>query len=347
MKSSKSKIAESDLLGLKNPVGLGWKNLQELKNPAGFGWKTILTAFVLICGSACDNDKIYQEEQYQNVVCLLSGAENVYTEVYTLNETEPVRYFSVVCGGSKPNTEEVVVTFEHDHVLLDQYNKNNFDVDESKYAQMLTADRYEIASYTATIPANPVDQYVKVPVIVRPLGLSPDSTYFIPIAIKSVSRYEVNEEKYNMLYRVTIENDYAQQRTTTYYTKKGTELNQSNNNSTVLSGLKTVQPLTKEKVRMFAGNYLQSQTTTVTDIERYAIVVEVNEDNTLDITPYGTIEVEKLDADDYNLYDPEVMQGTKTQRVFFLYYRYRTLNANGTYSAWMEVKESLTRVEED
>ena len=305
-----------------------------------------ILAFYLVCCAACDNDAIYREEQYKNLIYLLSGAENVYTESYTLNETEPARYFSIGCGGSQPNKEEIVVTLEPDDAIMDKYNKNNFDF-ESSYAKLLPADRYEIESYTVIIPANPADQYVRVPVKVRPLGLSPDTIYFIPLAIKSVSRYEVNEDKCNLLYRVTIENDYARQKVSTYYTKKGAVINQSNDNTTSLAGSKIVQPLTKDKVRMFPGNDSQNQLTTVADIKKFAIVVQVKEDNTLEITPYGTIEVEMLSADGYNRYNPKVMQGTKVQRVFYLYYRYRTMNNNGTFDAWMEVRETLTRIEEN
>ena len=305
--------------------------------------KISIVAICFVCCAACNRDAIYEEEQYKYVVYLLSGSGNVFTESYTLNETMPVRYFSVGCGGSKPNREEVVVTLEPDGVLLDQYNRNNFDIDESKYACLLSADRYEVESYTVTIPANPVDQYVKVPIKVHPLGLSPDTIYFIPLAIKSVSRYEVNEDKYNMLYRVTIENDYARQQVTTYYTKRGMETRQSDNSVSILSGAKIVQPLTKNKVRMFAGNYMQSQTTTVADINMYAIEVQINEDNTVSITPYGSIEVEMLNNKDYNLYDPEMMLNDTKYRMLYLYYRYRT----NTSGEWMEVKETLTRVEED
>jgi hypothetical protein len=309
------------------------------------GASVICAIICLICCVACNKDDIYEKEMYKNIVFLLSGSANVYTESYTLNETEPVRYFSIGCGGSRPNQEEIVVTLEPDKVLLDQYNKSNFDINYLSYAKILPADRYEIESYTVVIPANPADQYVKTPVKVRPLGLSPDSIYFIPLAIKSVSRYEVNDEKYNLLYRITIENDYARQTPITYYTKKGYEKNQSSSSETSLSGSKMVQPLTSNKVRMLTGNNTQSQATTVADIEKYAIVVEVKADNTLAYTPYGSIEVEALEAADYNRYGI-VVQGTKEQRVFSLYYRYRVLN-KATYGSWMEVKETLTRVEED
>jgi hypothetical protein len=309
---------------------------------------SIICALVcLICCVACNKDDIYEKEMYKNIVFLLSGSANVYTESYTLNETEPIRYFSVGCGGSRPNPEEITVTLQPDNsVLLDQYNKSNFDIDSASYAKILPSDRYEIESYTVVIPANPADQYVKMPVKVRPLGLSPDSIYFIPLAIKSVSRYEVNDEKCNLLYRVTIKNDYAQQ-SDSYYTRKGSMRNQSNNSETFLSGTKKVQPLTKNKVRIFAGNNNQSSSSSVADISRYAIVVEVKADNTLAYTPYDAIEVEMLDAD-YNRYSYVTQynsetQGYTEQHVFALYYRYRTLNSDGvTFSAWMETKETLT-----
>lgn len=300
----------------------------------------------MTCITACNNEELYEKEKYKNVIYLLSGSENVYTESYSLNETEPVKYFSIGIGGSHPNPEAVTVELEPDRVLFDLYNKSNFDVKYTSYAKILPADRYVIDSYTIQIPANPTDQYVKVPVKVRPLGLSPDSIYFIPLSIRSVSKYEVNDEKYNMLYRITIQNDYAKQTPVTYYVKKGSVKDQTNNSETTLSGSKIVQPLTKDKVRMFAGNYSQSQTSTVYDIERYGITVQIKSDNSLDITSYGTMQIEMIPEVDYNRY-AVILQGTKEQRCFFLHYRYRIMNDNGSYGNWMEVRESLTRVEED
>ena len=305
----------------------------------------MLALCFLFCTS-CDNDSIYEEEQYKSLVYLLSGTDNIYTEAYSLNDNESVKYFSVGCGGSNPNEKEIVVTLEQDIALLNEYNRLNFDFERS-YAKMLPADRFEVGTYSVTIPAKSPEQYVKVPVKVRPLGLSPDTIYFIPLTIKSVSHYEVNYNKYNLLYRVTIENNYARQKVTTYYTKKGTVTDLSTNRETILSGTKIVQPLTKDKIRMFVGNYAQGPASTVADIRMYAIVVEVKANNKIDITPFGSIEIEMVDSDNYNYYNPALMQGTKAQRVFYLHYRYRILNANGTYGAWMEMKESLARVEED
>ena len=115
-----------------------------------------------------------------------------------------------------------------------------------------------------------------------------------------------------------------------------------------LSGTKLVQPLDKDKVRMFIGNETHSSTTTVENIERLSVVVQIKEDNSLVVTPYGSMEVEMLDnLNGYNRYVPELLQGTTRQRVFYLNYRFRLMQSNGTFTAWRDVEERLIRIEDN
>lgn len=305
-------------------------------------FKILIVCIVANSLIGCNTDIIYQEEQYKTVVYILSGNDNVFATSYTLNEDEAVRYVSIGSGGSNSNEKEIKVTLEPNPEMLDRFNSLNYNY-ESEYAKLLPADRYEIMSYTATLPANSDYHYARIPVKVRTLGLSPDSIYFIPLKIKSVSNFDVNEDKSDVLFRVAIENDYAQQLVPTYYSKSGTMTNPV----TVLSGAKLVQPLEKDKVRMFIGNETYSATTTVADIEELSVVVQILEDNSLLVTPYGSMEVEMLNnVNGYNQYNPKLMQGTTTQRVFYLNYRFRLMRADGTFSAWREVEERLIRVED-
>jgi hypothetical protein len=313
----------------------------------------MLPLVTLLCAGmvSCNEEKSYEREMYKKVFYLLSGNDHTYTETYSLNKEESVRYFSIGCGGSLSNSDAVTITLEPDVVLFDSYNKSNFDLDYGAYAKLLPASRYEISSYIVDFPANSADQYVKVPVKVRPLGLSPDTIYFIPIAIKSVTKYEVNPEKYNVLYRVTIENDYAEQKTLTYYTRNGTIKNQSTGEESALTGNKIMQPLTSDKVRIFAGNIAQSQTSTVDDIEKNAIVLQINSDHSVSFSAYGTIQVEALSKPDFNRYSVEKDLRGKDEHYFYLYYQYRTEvtpatdSRPATYSPWSEVTETLKKVE--
>ena len=128
-----------------------------------------------------------EKEHYKDVVYLLSKENyNVYSEVFPFdNGNEVTGYFSVGCGGSLTNPEEFTVDLEPDTVLFNYYNKSNFDINTSKYAKLLSANRYQIETDKVLFPAKNPDQYVKVAVKVKPDGLSPDSTYFIPIAIRA------------------------------------------------------------------------------------------------------------------------------------------------------------------
>jgi hypothetical protein len=294
----------------------------------------------------CDGDKTYEKEMYHPVLYLLSsGTENVYTVVVPFKESDATTYFSVGCGGSLPNSEEVIIELEPDTVLYDKYNKMNFSNAES-YARLLPAERYEISSFRVVLPANSSEQYVKVPVKVNQHGLSPDSIYFVPLAIKSVSKYEVNPDKYNMLFRIAVENDYAEQINTTVYYQRGTTVSSSSSTPIPVSGSKMVYPLSKDEIRMFAGNRTQTTQTTLAEINRYSIIAKINADSSVVIRPYGTIEIEQLEDEAYNRY--YTLPNAEGQQVDYidLYYRFRTLKSTDpdVYDVWTEIKESLQRM---
>jgi hypothetical protein len=300
--------------------------------------------------TSCSDEGLYEKEMYHPVIYLLSsGGQNIYTVVIPFKESSPVTYISVGCGGSKSNPEEITVVLEQDNNdLFDRYNRINFDIDADQFARLLPQSRYEIPSWTATLSANSSDSYTNVEVRVNQQGLSPDSTYFIPLAIKSVSQYEVNPEKSNMLLRVAVINDYAEQTATTVYTQKGTIT--SGTTSTAITGSKIVQPLSADEVRLFAGIQVQTNKSTLEEIAKYALTAKINPDHTVSLRPYGTIEVEMLTQDGYNRYytqnDP--ITGRDVQYMD-LYYRYRTLipatsETPESRDNWIEVKESLQRV---
>lgn len=304
------------------------------------------TGALIVCGAGftgCNEDEAYKKEMYHPVVYLLStGSENVYTVVYPFKEHDATGFFSIGCGGSLSNPEEIVIELEPDTVLFDVYNHLNFVVDSAAYAQLLPQSRYEIGAMTVTFPANSAEQYVKVPVKVNQEGLSPDSIYFIPIAIKSVSRYEVNPDKKNMLFRVAVENDYAEQINTTVYYQRGTSV--SGSTTTPINGSKILQPLSEDEVRLFAGAQIQTNQSTLAEINQYAIIAKIKSDKTIEIRGYGTIEVEQVEQEPYNRYYTQKDLEGKDIDYIDLSYRFRTKNSAGVFSAWTEIKESLQRL---
>ena len=310
----------------------------------------ILCSILMFGMLSCTEEAFYKDEQYKNVVYLLSTEDyNVFPAAYTFNEdgSASTGYLSIGCGGSLPNPEEITVELEPDSFLFDKYNTGNFDVDSSKFAHILAPDKYSIESMTINFPANNADQYVRVPIKVDLKNLSPDSTYFIPLAIKHLSKYETNPEKFNMLYKVSIKNYYAEQLTPTYYLMKGTTLDAQGVVSGMISSTKLVKPLSIRSVRMYAGAQPETAKSTVEEIRKYSIVVSIDENNKVTITPYGTIEVQQMPYDDYwNSYEeikPE--ESTTFKKYLYLYYRYRTLTSPGVWSSWVTVKENMYRME--
>jgi hypothetical protein len=293
---------------------------------------------------SCNGDKMYEKEMYRPVLYLLSsGTDNVYTVVVPFKEAEATGYFSIGCGGSLPNPEEVIIELEPDTVLYDKYNRINYDKVEA-YARLLSPDRYEISSFRVVLPAHSPEQYVKVPVKINQQGLSPDSVYFIPLAIKRVSKYEVNPDKYNVLFRVAVENDYAEQITTTVYYQRGT--NVTGSTPIPITGSKMVYPLSKDEVRMFAGVRTQTAQTTLKEIDTYSIAVKINADSSVVIRPYGTIQVEQLEEAAYNRYYTMLNAEGKSVDYIDLRYRFRTLKSVNpdVYTDWTNIRESLQRM---
>jgi hypothetical protein len=266
---------------------------------------------------------------------------------------EVVGYFSIGCGGARSNTKEFTVELEPDHILLDKYNQGNFDIDQSKYAKLLPGNRYKIQSYTVKFPSYNPDPYVKVAVSVLPDGLSPDSVYFIPLAIKSVSDYELNPDKSNLLFRVVLQNDYAEQLKDTYYQLKGNIMNDAGEATSGIAGSKLTRPISKNSVRLYAGNEVQTNKSTIEEIDKFSILLTVKNNNQVQITPYGSIEVEQINAEGWNIYE-EVRKNAideDTNKYFLLYYRYRTIKTPATgsspavYNNWIIVQETLKRLE--
>ncbi|MDR0700416.1 MAG: DUF1735 domain-containing protein [Tannerella sp.] len=317
--------------------------------------------FLTLCLAACNEEDFSSREYYKYVVYLLSKEDyNVYSDVYPFDDGNEVKgYFSIGCGGSLANPEEITVELEADTVLMSKYNRANFDIDTFKFALLLPESRYRIESMRVTIPAGNEDQYVKVPVTVMPDGLSPDSTYFIPLAIKSVSRYEINPEKYNMLFRVSFENRFSELATATYYSMRGNTVNPPDYEvlaGSAISSTKLARPLSKNSVRMFAGTGPVKADfgvdpdlvkPTVDELEKYGIILTVDENDSVSITPYGTIQVEQINGDYWNTYEEarnNMVDDTFTQ-YFYLRYRYRTLKTPpDTYNNWITVQETLKRL---
>lgn len=297
---------------------------------------TLLLPLVI---ASCDENEQFRGELYKKVIYLLSSDDYTFKSVHELGE-ESTGYVTVYCGGTQHIDTDVTVLLEPDPDAVSEYNYMYYDIDESRYAHILDASKYTIDSYQTTLRADNEDNYALLPIKIRPDGLSPDSIYFIPLRIKSISNYETNPDKERVLFQVVLKNKFATMASTTYYQVTGVE-NRHLSSGEVAGGISVTRifaPLSKNQVRCFAGtNTYNPSNVTKEEIDRYAMTLTINDDNSIDIAPYGNLEVEMLGGAEDNFFEVNA----RGYYVFNLHYRYKnTINGE---TAWIEMTESCVQ----
>ena len=263
---------------------------------------------------SCNDDAIFEKEMYKNEVALISSDyHNTFQEVVHLTGEEIIGYIAASVGGTHAPEKEMVIGLEEDPAPLALYNYSLYDADESLYARQLHPDKYEIAD--PRIQINAGERTGKSMIKLNPDGLSPDSTYFISLRATDISGVELNPKKSTILYQIVLENNYASQAKSSLYTMTGMM------DGMVTAANKQLFPLTHNSVRMIAGN--ETFVSTVEALEMNSVILEVAEDSTVTIKPYGSIQVTQLDGDPKypNMFLVEEAYGQKTN-VFLLSYEY-------------------------
>ena len=286
--------------------------------------------------TSCDENEQFRGELYKKVIYLLSTDDYTFESEHDLGE-ESTGYVTVYCGGTQHIDHDVTVTLEPDLDAVGDYNYMYFDLDSSRYAHTLDASRFTIDSYQTVLRADSEDNYALLPIKIRPDGLSPDSTYFIPLRIRSVSDFEINSDKQKVLYQIVLRNRYATMATTTYYQVTGVEDRHlvAGDVAGGISVTRIFAPLSKNQVRCFAGTHTYNPANVTKDeINKYAMTLTINSDNSITITPYGDLEVEMLGGAQDNYFAVD----SRDRYVFNLHYRFR--DTFGGETAWVEMTES-------
>lgn len=298
-------------------------------------------AMVLLLGfCSCNDNKMFEDEMYKKVFALVSSDNyNILTIEHDLDEPEITGYVSVSCGGTNPTEKDIRITLKEDLALFNRYNRNNFE-NESDFALLVPRDKYTIENFTFTLPAG--EKNTKLPIKIRPEGLSPDSTYFISLKVDNYSDYEVNQNKADMLYRVAIKNYWALQLTPINYRLTG------NYQGSNIIGNKRLFPLTYNQTRLNVGNFINFTADTA-KINKESIIIEVEKElgekirkgtkYNVTVKPYKWITVLPIETPDPEY--PNIFfiedDGYRTYKTFRLHYRYQLSGDDTIY----EMKEEL------
>lgn len=286
----------------------------------------LLVGFIMLPFISCEIN-LMEEEHYKKVIYLKSGDSNIADYPHAMNDSVTTGYITVGSGGSMPFTEDQPVTLEMDYEALERYNFRNYGNDLNKYAQLLSPNRYTIPSFEAHIKAGEPSATTAFPIEIDVNGLSPDTTYMVPVKIKSADDVEINEEKNFVLYRIQLVNKYSSI-TSRFYKMKGTKHPDGSFVSNITTN-KIISPIAYNQVRLFPENL--TTVVTLEAINDRSIVLVINEDNSVRVKPYKYVQVEQTGECKY---DPE-------EKEFTLNYRYRLPSD----TRWTTVYEILTRLE--
>ena len=291
-------------------------------------WLLILP-FVGVLSSCSNGDEFFKEERYKKEIYVVSDASQVFQAEYEMTKSdEAMKTLAFAVSGTNPIDRDVNIVVEKDEELLTEYNYNNYRDETDKYAHGLNEVDYILSSSSVTIKMGTEfkNQVGKLPITLKTSvleNLSVGSIDFIPFRIKEASPYEINEDKRNVLYRIYKKNQYASQRKNTFYNSIGYI------GSAFFTSTKVVQPLSYNKIRVYVGGQVYSTSDTKETINKNAMIITVNEDNTVTMSPYSTeggLKVTTLVPSDNpndtsgsygyrNVYNPD-------EQCFYLYYSY-------------------------
>ena len=292
----------------------------------------IIFAALLLLGG-CNDNEVFEKEQYKHVFSFISDADHVTKKMFNLSDTLRTGYISLSMGGSNATDRDVTIKIVKAPDVLSQYNLSQYEFAVHKYAKMLPSANYDLSTLTCVIKAGEAKGVI--PFTVHPEGLSPDSVYYLPLKIDSYDNYEVNVTRNYLLYQVQIKNSWASGTVNgTSYTMASLRYENGSTIPLSVPGTKALYPISANTVRTMAGN--ENFDGKIANLDLYAIYLDIADDGKITIRPYKDITIEQIDGDtDYpNKY---VLEKTDyyTYHNFLLHYKYKV------GSNWYEIKEEL------
>ena len=255
--------------------------------------KIIMIMFAVAVFTACNQDKIFEREQYKHVIALKSeGVFKILTQEIDFSEVDADGFIhgfiSASVGGSLPTDQSIRLNIVEDPVILEQYNSFNFGSEAYQYARYIPESRKIINDYSINIPAG--ERTGVMNILIRPDGLSPDSVYMIPFRVTDVSAYEMNQDMNTVLYRLRMKNEWSSTADIPQYNHKGTsariDLPDQVEVTTFIQ--KHIHPVSAHQVRVYAGGdriFDVNNRELEAEIKQWAITLTVNDGN-VTITPW-------------------------------------------------------------
>lgn len=294
--------------------------------------KYLLCSAILLLMASCNDNDVFNDEQYKHVFSFVSDADHISEKIFNLSDSLRTGYVALSMGGSTGTSKDITVNIVKAPEILESYNVTQYDNAVDKYVRQLPESHYSMQGMQFVIKAG--QNKGVIPLTVKPEGLSPDSTYYLPLRIESYDGYEANPLRNYVFYNVKIKNTWAEAGGSSY---NMSEMRYSAASPTGLAvpGMKTLYPIGARTVRMMAGNEIFDNSRA--NLDKFAVLLDIAEDGKVTIQPYRDIMVAQLDGDNEypNKYFVETTAYSTKYGNFLLHYKYKS------GSEWYEIKEEL------
>lgn len=239
---------------------------------------SILTGLFLLLHLWSCNENPIDSEQYKKRIYIVKSIDKVYTSDLKYSDSIQETFVSVAISGSQPQDQNVKIELELVPEAVGIYNEKYIGRWSSKPYYTVMPDRfYSIPSMETEMYAGG-ETFARLPILMNTADIHCDSTYTIPIAIKSVSAYEVNTEISSLLMAFNMVNDYSG-----IYQMIGKKTETANGNSSNIGKSKTLKAISEKAVRMFIEASKDDDKTLIPSTN---VVITVASDNSVAVTPW-------------------------------------------------------------
>src|ERR1035437_278616 len=232
-------------------------------------------ALLLFFMVGCDVKSPMDKDLYPQQGTIGGAPDKIVDRNLNIGYLQDTVSISVAVSGSRPSSQDVMVTVGEDKDAIATYDVKNLSALITQYRK-LAAGLYSYPSTSLTIKAG--QNYNTFPIYITPTTLHCDSLYMLPLKLTSTSAYTLNKTDTVALVRLNMVNNYSG-----LYYMYGVIRNTTNVKDTLVYAMSRNLKATDngQTVRMYHYKNEFIQGDNIDYRPSNALKIKVNADNTL------------------------------------------------------------------
>ena len=294
-------------------------------------------ALLLLFFAGCDVKSPMDKDLYSQYVTIVGAPDKIIDRDLNIGYLLDTVSISVAVSGSRPSSQDVMVTVGEDKDAIATYDVKNLSALITQYRK-LAAGLYSYPSTSLTIKAG--QNYNTFPIYITPTTLHCDSLYMLPLKLISTSAYKLNKKDTVALVRLNMVNNYSG-----LYYMYGVIRNTTNAKDTLVYAMSRNLKATDngQTVRMYHYKNEFIQGDNIDYRPSNALKIKVNADNTLSFATWQNFPIitgggkYHPDLKLYDLWYTFTENGVIKKTVGYLYKATTTTAAQRVIDDWIEV----------